>query len=376
MVENKFRININDTGVILLGVFLGALNRYVYGAIYLGEVVLLGYFIMKLFTHKGSLILKIDIREYTITLALFIVVISVVGILYHNEFVLKNVLKYLIILCEIYIFYNSFESMERHTELLMFTFIVTSLVITNYSSGLSLYSFMHKLPIAIIFSIYFLFFAQNSKRTLLFLTLLLSVFSLLARSRTSLVIAVLLALYIIRVYGKSSNMNITSLIRLLIIALVVLGVSLYLMAWLGESLSVQSVSNVERDYLIKAAVMEIKERPLFGVGIGNYNNYAQTHLGFSFRASNMSPHNLYLEILSESGIVGFILFFGGIITTIRGCFRNKNMGVDVLLLVLLAYFMFNTFSGMSRIFWTVSISSIIYYQKGEKYENELYMQVE
>lgn len=53
------------------------------------------------------------------------------------------------------------------------------------------------------------------------------------------------------------------------------------------------------------------DNPLLGVGIGGYNAHFQDYsldLGLMARGADRSAHGLYVEILAEMGIVGFILF--------------------------------------------------------------------
>lgn len=50
------------------------------------------------------------------------------------------------------------------------------------------------------------------------------------------------------------------------------------------------------------------DHPLFGVGLGNFKTYYQDtalNLGLIFRGEGRSAHSLYLEILSETGLLGF-----------------------------------------------------------------------
>lgn len=53
------------------------------------------------------------------------------------------------------------------------------------------------------------------------------------------------------------------------------------------------------------------DNPLIGVGVGNFNAYYQDYalgLGLIFRGEGRSAHSLYLEILAETGLVGFFAF--------------------------------------------------------------------
>ena len=68
-----------------------------------------------------------------------------------------------------------------------------------------------------------------------------------------------------------------------------------------------TVDSTTRRYNLSAAAWAMfREKPLFGVGIGNYfyncSQYAPVSPG--------RAHNMYLEVLAELGIVGGFLFFG------------------------------------------------------------------
>lgn len=69
-----------------------------------------------------------------------------------------------------------------------------------------------------------------------------------------------------------------------------------------------------------AAWEMIRTNPVFGVGLNSYSflfgEYAQIH-GIALEAEEREPHNLYLEVLAETGIFGFILFIALLSGAIR-----------------------------------------------------------
>jgi O-antigen ligase len=68
--------------------------------------------------------------------------------------------------------------------------------------------------------------------------------------------------------------------------------------------------------------------PLFGVGYANFSvNYADYNLelGVDTRAGAREAHDLYLEILAETGIIGFAAFLAVIITVFAGLRRARHL---------------------------------------------------
>ncbi|WP_293986132.1 O-antigen ligase [uncultured Megasphaera sp.] len=75
-----------------------------------------------------------------------------------------------------------------------------------------------------------------------------------------------------------------------------------------------------RVYLMQVAVQLIEETPLVGVGLGNWGKVYHER----FEADNpnhevnmQSPHNIYLQIWSESGLIGLAGFLGLIIFQLK-----------------------------------------------------------
>lgn len=83
-----------------------------------------------------------------------------------------------------------------------------------------------------------------------------------------------------------------------------------LVARFSGILSVQSFESAFRIGDLEASWLIIREHPVLGVGIGGYGEYAFED------DSNYYPHNLILEILVESGIVGLLFSLGFILSTV------------------------------------------------------------
>lgn len=60
-----------------------------------------------------------------------------------------------------------------------------------------------------------------------------------------------------------------------------------------------------------AALEMVKDKPIFGVGLNSYKYLFPTYsknLGLALVAGEREAHNTYLEVLAETGIVGFLIF--------------------------------------------------------------------
>ena len=98
-----------------------------------------------------------------------------------------------------------------------------------------------------------------------------------------------------------------------------------------ESLSVLSPTDeygIYEDSALRGRSSEILtglemflDKPILGVGAGNYENnyqkYAQD-IGIELRLEERQPHSLYVQILSETGILGCAMFAGLVLTLMIG----------------------------------------------------------
>lgn len=117
------------------------------------------------------------------------------------------------------------------------------------------------------------------------------------------------------------------------------------------------------------------EHPILGVGAANYNNnyqrYAQL-IGIEFRAEARDPHSLYIQILSETGILGTVAFFGMVLFLFHALGRAGQAiekverleewlpWLDAIRLALLSYLMTSVFlhNAYIRYFWILVAMAI------------------
>jgi O-antigen ligase len=71
----------------------------------------------------------------------------------------------------------------------------------------------------------------------------------------------------------------------------------------------------------------VKANPLFGVGLSSYNYlfpFYSKRLGIGTVATERDAHNLYLEVLAETGIVGFAVVLIILITGFRTIYQART----------------------------------------------------
>lgn len=77
-----------------------------------------------------------------------------------------------------------------------------------------------------------------------------------------------------------------------------------------------------RTDLYRIAIALFKSNPLFGIGVGNFA---------SVSGAKTDVHNTYLQVLCEQGIIGFIPYILGIVSTIIytiSILRNEDMSIE------------------------------------------------
>ena len=103
---------------------------------------------------------------------------------------------------------------------------------------------------------------------------------------------------------------------------------------------------VDSDYyrVMGGGIMAFLDSPLLGIGTANYRDLCPDMLaeGSAFRCDN-HPHNFYIQILAETGILGFVaglfMIFALVITSFRaGRANNQNVAAATAYIVPLGLF--------------------------------------
>ena len=152
---------------------------------------------------------------------------------------------------------------------------------------------------------------------------------LLTESRGAFIALVVFAIVIVRGQKKRRGA--------ILLTTLVVGVAVFLFApaslWkrlgtISDVTNEQSAAKVDDDMsarqrleLWKVARTIAMENPVTGVGLGAYKDahyiYAQRPIFDPLAMGRRDPHSTYLSLLAETGVVGFVLFFTLVATTVR-----------------------------------------------------------
>ena len=106
--------------------------------------------------------------------------------------------------------------------------------------------------------------------------------------------------------------------------------------FLSTSLTEESV--VERMDLVKASFQMFLSSPIFGVGINNFFINLPSVLSSRFLFFLQPAHNIFLLVLSETGILGFLLFCFFLFKTLKKTYVQKKIFFQVLIVIMVLGF--------------------------------------
>lgn len=350
-----------------LGEFIGLLNYFNLNFIFLGEIILL------LILGIKSILLKSDEKEYLIyilPILLFIVFLTIGFLIspfyYSNTF--KNILKYIITIIEIISVYKCLKFNNEKYSNLLIGFFTTGAVVNYFQMYNKFYlkTFIHLIPIGLLFVLVLGFVYKKEINSLLPLGSIIAI-SIYAASRTNLFIGLsFIIIFIFNKYIIKTKTNKYNIVKKIFFMIFLIGFMSYIYNFFLENISMKTASNNERTKLIDIAIIEFKKNPVIGIGIGNYNKYAQEVLNYYFRADNLTTHNIYLELLAETGIIGFTLFNSLLIILWIKIIKIKSINIKYIFYYLLFYYFFNTFNGINRFAFATLVGVLIYFIENEK----------
>ena len=169
-------------------------------------------------------------------------------------------------------------------------------------------------------------FALDSKKKKLWLMVLLFVAALLFTQKRGPLIAVAAAIVI--TYFVANSGALSKRLNKIIVLSIVIVAAMYIANMVFPSLFAvferfSDSDNIltNRDYLWKYAIDMFKEKPFFGHGWGYYPNNLSLRIG-TVSVSEMNAHNIYLQLLAETGIVGTLCFLIPMISNLFLSFKT------------------------------------------------------
>lgn len=132
----------------------------------------------------------------------------------------------------------------------------------------------------------------------------------------------------------------------------------------------RNIQQDARTYLIQSGLQMAWESPVIGIGVGNWGKVYKERFeaGNPFHEKNIqSPHNIYLHIMDESGIIGLSGFFLLVFYQLRTCYKGlrniyrcdkvafpwlAGMGITILSVFLFGFLDYDFFSRhMMQLYW-------------------------
>lgn len=171
-------------------------------------------------------------------------------------------------------------------------------------------AFIMNVGIAILFAKFFSD-GKLAKKDLFMLLIFLVALMLTGKRTLFVIVIAAFAVFMLLSNLKGKTFKTVSVIIIAVCALFVIMMFIPKVATIFERFMDQE--NVEsmgdRGSLWKYMTMMISEFPIFGAGMGSYNQYAYDHgLRVGNKKWSYNGHNSYMQIFSELGIVGSIIF--------------------------------------------------------------------
>ena len=107
-----------------------------------------------------------------------------------------------------------------------------------------------------------------------------------------------------------------------------------------------------RENIYEAAFEMFLESPVIGWGPVNHYYELGSRLGYLIK----DPHNMYLWVLNETGLVGAVLFFGGLLLCWSSAWKGRKTTQGVVPMAMLIYLLIANLKGsghMDKFFWLV-----------------------
>jgi O-antigen ligase len=339
------------------------------------------------------------LNKYNIFIS--ICVISYIIIIIIGGFYTVSVSQYLyavsLFIIPILIFFTITKFNKSEVNLLIKFFVVVCMVyaifsiilITNYAYFMNLlgnpidyrYYFQYRpsmmLGSSITVSYYFnltlpicfyLFYCSNKKKWKIIsaLTIVVNIIaSFLLLSRIAVICTILIILfYLLFIKIKSKYFN-----KIMIIILIIFGLIFAFKKYdLSRIFTVFSPSEASISLRLKSANLALnifKQYPIFGSGMGRFfeRAYIYRYITVDGVTGLIDPHNMYLLILSEMGIIGILITIALIFILLKSFSQIKNNVLRKTAYITFFALLFDAIGG-SHLFNSISFASVFWIYMG------------
>ncbi len=126
-----------------------------------------------------------------------------------------------------------------------------------------------------------------------------------------------------------------------------------------ENILKKDLTFTNRTGIWDRAIILIKEKKLFGYGIGSMGKIIV----------DRNAHDLYLQVILQSGLIGGVSFLYIIYIALKKSYFNKNLN-NIILLASLTGFLISSIFEVYNQMWLMIILALIYSQEKEHYKEE------
>jgi len=150
----------------------------------------------------------------------------------------------------------------------------------------------------------------------------------LTQSRGALVAFVVILIFVLFSLEKRRNRRVTILVSILAAILVALPM---MASFSNHFESIETESGTMRLFFWSAGLAMFTSSPLLGVGYGNFREMYSSFPGMDWISEGAyDAHNIYIQTLAETGLVGFLVFVLFIRLVMRSAFQQLWNGRDKL----------------------------------------------
>lgn len=228
-----------------------------------------------------------------------------------------------------------FFSFYNLKKVLYFTWISISLsvIICFFNEPISEYTFRttggtgdpneFAAHLLMYISISLYLFNINKNKMFVSVSVVLFIYGIFMAGSKSAFLALFTLIFLIFLFKKRYFINIKSIILIFsLFFIIVSSIDFTKIQLLNNIIERSKSSNTaeERYKSWEAGAKMVENNPMIGVGFGDYSKYTQTYYDGFITKSSTAPHNLYVQIVAESGIPIFICFIFFMILLIKYLF--------------------------------------------------------